>query len=73
MESCGLKCSINDFCTNGTCNCSPGYQGRETNNCQNSCSSHGVCDKILKHNNNNNNNKYQCNCNNGWTGPACDV
>ena len=36
--------------------------------CPNSCSSHGVCEKVYYQNN-----KYQCICNRGWTGPACDV
>ena len=35
-------------------------------NCPNSCSSNGVCEKTSV-------NKYQCICNQGWTGRACDV
>ena len=65
-----MKCSINGICVNGTCNCSPGFQGRncEINNCPNGCSSHGICDRVM-----NQNNKYQCICYTGWTGAACNV
>jgi teneurin len=70
IETCSSKCLLNGICVNNTCICSPGFQGRncEINSCPNSCSSHGICDKLS-----NQNNKYQCVCNYGWTGPACDV
>ncbi len=78
---CDLRCSEHGICVNGTCTCSPGYQGRncDINNCPNNCNSNGVCERSTNINNNNNNhqyysnNKYHCVCNQGWTGRACDI
>ena len=71
IETCELKCLINGVCVNGTCICTPGFQGRncEINNCPDSCSSHGVCDKVV----NQMPTKYQCVCSHGWTGSACEI
>jgi hypothetical protein len=69
IETCSSKCLLNGICVNNTCICSLGFQGRnsEVNSCPNSCSSHGICDKLS-----NQDNKYQCVCNYGWTGTPCD-
>jgi hypothetical protein len=67
--SCNSRCTENGgICVNGTCTCSPGYQGRncDINECPNSCNMNGICEK-------NSYNKYSCVCNPGWTGKACDI
>ncbi len=67
---CDARCQEHGICVNGTCNCSPGYQGRncDVNSCPNSCSSNGVCEKSVDQYT-----KYECVCNQGWSGKACDV
>ena len=67
---CDIRCNQHGICVNGTCNCSPGYQGRncDINNCPKGCSSNGICEKSKSQYT-----KYQCMCNHGWTGQACDV
>ena len=66
--TCNVKCEHHGLCVNGTCKCSPGYQGRncDINNCPNDCSSNGICEKYA-------NGGYQCICNQGWGGIACDM
>ena len=66
--SCDFRCKDHGICVNGSCECSPGYRGRNCNinSCPNSCSSNGVCEKV-------DNTMYQCICKQGWTGPACDI
>lgn len=65
---CDSRCNAHGLCINGTCSCSPGYQGRncDIDSCPNGCSSHGVCETLP-------NNGYHCVCNPGWTGKACEV
>ena len=67
---CDSRCNQNGICVNGTCNCLPGFQGRncDINNCPNSCSSNGMCERHSTQFN-----TYHCVCNAGWTGKACDV
>jgi len=67
---CDNRCQEHGICVDGVCNCSPGFQGRncDINNCPKSCSSNGVCEKSVDQYT-----KYQCVCNQGWTGQACDV
>ena len=66
--SCDSRCNGHGLCLNGTCSCSPGYQGRncDINSCPKGCNTNGVCERLA-------NNKYQCVCSPGWTGKACDV
>ena len=68
--TCDARCGQHGICINGSCNCSPGFQGRncEINSCPNGCSSNGICEKT-----NDQYVKYQCVCNHGWTGRACEV
>lgn len=67
---CDIRCNQHGICVNGTCNCSPGYQGRncDINTCPKACSSNGICEKSTSQYT-----KYQCLCDQGWTGQACDV
>ncbi len=67
---CDPRCQLHGICVNGTCSCSPGYQGRncDINSCPESCSSNGVCEKSAGQYS-----RYQCVCNQGWTGEACSV
>lgn len=67
---CDIRCQEHGICVNGTCNCSPGYQGRncDINSCPKGCSSNGVCEKSV-----NQYTRYQCVCSKGWSGQACDI
>ena len=66
--SCDFRCKEHGICVNGNCKCSPGYRGRycDINMCPNSCNSNGICEKV-------DGNSYQCVCNQGWIGIACDI
>jgi hypothetical protein len=72
--SCDPRCNQHGLCVNGTCICSPGYQGRncEINSCPNACSSNGICEKSNEYNYYSNT-RYHCVCNPGWTGKACEI
>ena len=66
--TCDSRCTQHGICVNGSCKCSPGFQGRhcDVNNCPNSCNFNGVCEKV-------NDLSYQCVCNPGFFGVACEV
>lgn len=71
---CDTRCNQHGLCLNGTCQCSPGYQGRncDINSCPNSCSSNGVCELLVGSSGIDLATKYECVCEKGWSGKACE-
>jgi hypothetical protein len=69
VQTCDLRCSAHGVCSNGTCLCTNGWNGKHCTleGCPGNCNGHGTCTMPTYQM------AWECMCQTGWYGPGCNI